>query len=103
MPLFAVRCLPMQKITAPPGMEFVRTKDGSYALRPMRDYKEPTAKTISFRLPTSMYVTLLALTETFEHRSWAEAMRWIVTLPEVQEAVRQRVRESSRPRQPVSS
>lgn len=83
---------------APRGQEFYLCEPGKWALRPVAADYEPNM-TIAFRVPQEVYVRLMSLTETFEKRTWAEAMRWLVEQPEVVELVKARVRSASRQRQ----
>lgn len=75
-------------------MEFYKSGKDTYSLRPA-ETRAGESEVISFRLPRSDYVSLFPLVETFDRQSWAEAMRWLLSLDVVQDAISERVRGSA--------
>jgi len=74
-------------LKVPYGYSVVETKDGYEVVA----NGETLSRTIAFRLPASLYADLADLVETFPERSWAAAMRWLVSDSSVNEIISARI------------
>lgn len=55
--------------------------------------EKPLSQTISFRITDDEAIRLAALRDTFSPSQWATTFRWLLSQPEVERLVTERIRE----------
>ncbi len=79
----------MSNLHLPPGYEAVEHPDGRTEVRKSAD--AILSHTIAVRLTTADHNQLRPFAETFPNSSWASAMRWLFTHPDVRKVMADRV------------